>query len=156
MADGEKAGRLGSRLRRHRSGPRWSRLRRLRAFVVSTAGVRTIGATLVVLGLITAVALLARPVEAAFSDDVLLRYRDLGASPLDVPKADCGSALDASSRDADASSLGTLARDAACRDEGSRQLAIALASGAVIFLTGIMTLYLSSPNAASRMRAAPS
>lgn len=153
MADGERVRRLGALFRkRPRSRPRWGRLRGLARFVRSTAGVRVLGATLILLGLASAGVLLARPVEAAFPDDFLLRYSGLGASPVEVPKADCGSALDAVSRDADASSLATLARDAACREEASRRVAVALASGGVIVVAGMMGLYLSSPGAVRRTR----
>lgn len=133
--------------RRERKGPRWRRIRALRSFLATVAGIRTVSLALLVLGVASAAVLLASPVDAAFPDDFLLRYSGLGAAPLDVPEVDCGSAFDAVGRDADASSLGTLARDAACREVASRRVAIALASGALIFVTGMSGLVLSSPRA---------
>lgn len=142
MSDEERAGR-----RRSKSGdpkPKRHRLRALAVFVRSIAGLRTMCLILMLLGVASTAVLLARPVRASFADDFLLRYGGLGASQVQIPQADCGSALDTLGRDADASSLGALARDAACRNEASRRLAVALAGGALIVVAATMGLVLSA------------
>lgn len=120
------------------------RLASLRDWTATPAAPRILCLVVVLTGLMGAVVAVSRPVKVAYPDDVLLRFGDLGAARIDVPAADCGSALDALNRNSDASSLVALARDNACRQEGARRLALALAAGGIAAGSGLLALGLSA------------
>lgn len=91
-----------------------------------------------VLGLLSSFAMLLVPVNAAFGDDPLLRLRSVGGPAPDV-EVDCGNAI-GSLDGSGGVTLYDLARDSACRSAASRRVAIAVAVGALLVLTGSLAL----------------
>jgi len=108
--------------------------------VRAAARPRVVSTVLIVLGLITAVAMLLVPVEATLSRDPLLRLGTLGSDQQPQSgQVDCGSAL---------SNLGhfggvsfyEIARTDVCRQATRRRAAAAVASGGMIVLVGLIGL----------------
>lgn len=146
---GRRSGRAGLRgrlaLRR--------RLVALLAWTATSSAPRVLALVVVLTGMAGAAVAVSRPVKVAYPDDVLLRFGDLGAARVDVPAANCGSALDALDRNSDASSLVALARDNACRREGARRLALSLAAGGTAAGSGLLALGLSASRHPGQKRA---
>ena len=96
---------------------------------------------LAVVAVLTGVAFLLLPVEAAFAGDPLLRLQAFTtATPPAVAGVRCGSPLANLARHSDGLSLYSLARDRACRQASSRRAAAAVAATAVIALLGAVGL----------------
>lgn len=108
---------------------------------------RRLSASIAVLGVVSAAAVLLVPVTAALGDDPLLRLRSFGQQPAQT-EVDCGSAL-RGLRASGGVTLYDLARDSACRDAASRRVAIAVAVAAVLVLTGFLGIAVSSGRASS-------
>jgi len=99
----------------------------------------------VVLGVLSAVAVVFLPVEAAFGDDPILRLRSFdAASGGPATTVGCGSALTGLQGGADTVTLYGIARDRACRDASTRRVLIAVAAGAIVVLLGSQSLAASS------------
>lgn len=100
-----------------------------------------VSAALAVVGLVAALAILVVPVRAAFGDDPLLALQPFSASlESPVTAVDCGRPLRNFGRHAEGLSLYALASADACRRAASRRAAIAVASGSVIGLFGLIGL----------------
>lgn len=99
---------------------------------------RSLCALAATLGLLGVVLLLAKPVEASFADDPLLRLQGFDRAPGALAtRVDCGS-VPASLGSTSPATLYTLARDDACQREGRRRLVTALAAGALTVLISLV------------------
>ena len=102
---------------------------------------RQLSATLPVLGILAALAIVVLPVEAAFADHPLLRLQPFSSALASaVTEVDCGVAVTSLGRRSDGLSIYGLARDDACREAAARRVATAVAAAAVIGLLGLIGL----------------
>lgn len=89
------------------------------------------------MGVLSAVAVVFVPVEAAFGDDPILRLRAFDTTAGGpATTVDCGSAVEGLRGGSDAVTLYGIARDRACRDASARRVATAVAAGAIVVLLG--------------------
>ncbi|HEX2047871.1 MAG TPA: hypothetical protein VHF27_08905 [Acidimicrobiales bacterium] len=102
---------------------------------------RQLTAAVAVLGVLAGLAVVVLPVRAAFGDDPLLRLQPFSPA-LDhaVTEVDCGAAVGNLGRRSEGVSLYGLARDGACREAASRQVATAVATVTVIGVLGFLIL----------------
>ena len=102
---------------------------------------RQLSASLAVLGVLTGLACLVVPVDAAFADDPLLRLHPF-SSALEqaVTDVDCGVPVSNFGRRSQGFGLYALARDDACREAATLRAATAVAAAAVIGLLGLLGL----------------
>lgn len=101
---------------------------------------RVLSTVLIVLGLVSAAAMLLVPVEATLSRDPLLRLGTLGSGQQPLSgQVDCGSAL-SSFGDSGGVSFYEIARNDVCRQATRRRTAAAVAAGAVVVLVGLIGL----------------
>jgi hypothetical protein len=93
------------------------------------------------LGVVVAVALAIIPVTVHFAADPLLRLRQLDPQ-LSPPAAtaDCGSPLRSLNTRAKSTSLFDFALASACRHAARRRVLIAVASGSILVLAGLLSL----------------
>ena len=99
---------------------------------------RQLGVALVVLGVLSGLACLVVPVEAAFGDDPLLRLQPFSpGAASQVTEVDCGVPVTNLGRRSQGLSLYGVARDDACREAASRRAATAVAAAGVI---GVLAL----------------
>ena len=106
---------------------------------------RQLRAAAVVLGVLSAVAVVLLPVNATFGEDPILRLRSFNtAAGGPATKVACGSALNGLRPGSDAVTLYGIARDRACRDASERRVLTALAAGALVLLLGGLGLAASA------------
>lgn len=103
-----------------------------------------------VLGVVIAGAFLALPVDAKVDDDPLMRLRTFDAAPNAAASVECGTALGEGNLGSGGASLYDLARDHACRDASLRRLLTAGAAGAVVALSGLLSMAAASSRLARR------
>jgi hypothetical protein len=103
---------------------------------------RRLGAAVVVLGVLAALAFLVVPVDASVGGDPLLRLRAFGTGAAQAASLEfrCGVPLANLARRSDGLSLYSLATDRACRSAASRRAAAAVAVAGVISLLGAIVL----------------
>jgi hypothetical protein len=102
---------------------------------------RHLSVAAVVVGILSAVAVVFVPVEVAFGDDPILRLRrlDTTADPHSTSVAG-PPAVEGLRGGSDAASLYGIARDRACRDESAKRVLTAVAASAVVVLAGFHAL----------------
>ena len=106
---------------------------------------RQLRAAAVVLGVLSAVAVVLVPVNVTFAEDPILRLRSFDtASGGPATKVACGSALSGLRPGSDAVTLYGIARDRACRDASEKRALTALAAGAIVVLLGCLGLAASA------------
>ena len=124
--------------------PAWAR-RAWRLRQLRPPGRRQLSVAAIVVGLVSAVAVVFLPVEAAFGDDPILRLRSFDAtSGGPATEVECGSALEGLRSEAGTVTLYGIARDRACRDAASRRVLTALAAVGILGVLGLYGLASSS------------
>ncbi|MDP8936270.1 MAG: hypothetical protein M3O23_00685 [Actinomycetota bacterium] len=112
------------------------RLRRLRP-----PGRRPLSAAAVVLGVVSAVAVVFLPVDVRFGDDPILRLRTFDTTAGGpATEVECGTALDGLRGASDAVTVYGIARDRACRDASAKRVLTAVAAGFIVVLLGCQGL----------------
>jgi len=105
----------------------------------------------VLLGLVSAVAVVFLPVEVRFGDDPLLRLRAFDSTAGGpATEVECGSAVAGLRGGSDAVTLYGIARDRACRDASAKRVLTAVAAGAVVVLLGCQGWAASAARAQAR------
>ncbi len=100
---------------------------------------------MLVVGVLSAVAVVFLPVEAAFGDDPILRLRRFDTTAGGpATEVECGSALQGLRPGSDAVTLYGIARDRACRDASAKRVLTAVATVSVLALLGSLALVPSS------------
>ncbi len=119
--------------------------KRRRQFRDPRSDLRQLSAAAVLLGVLSAVAVVFLPVHATFGDDPILRLRPYDtASGGPATAVRCGSAVNGLRPGSDAVTLYGIARDRACRDASEKRALTALASGALVVLLGCLGLAASA------------
>jgi hypothetical protein len=104
-----------------------------------------------VVGVLSAVAVVFLPVEAAFGDDPILRLRRFDTTAGGpATEVECGSALQGLRGGSDGVTLYGIARDRACREASTERVLTAVAAGFVVVLLGSLALVPSSRLAEAR------
>ena len=119
--------------------------KRRRGFRDPRSDLRQLSAAAVVLGVLSAVAVVFLPVHATFGDDPILRLRPYDtAAGGPATTVRCGSALNGLRPGSDAVTLYGIARDRACRDASAKRALTAVAAGALVVLLGCVGLAASA------------
>lgn len=90
-----------------------------------------------VVGVVSAAAVVFLPVDVRFGDDPILRLRTFDTTAGGPATAvECGSALEGLRGGSDAVTLYGIARDRACRDASAKRVLTAVAAAAIVVLLG--------------------
>jgi hypothetical protein len=127
--------------------PPWAR--RLRG--IGLPGRRQVSAAAIAVGMLSALAVVFLPVDAAFGDDPILRLRSFDStSGGPATEVECGTAFEGLRGEGGRVTLYGIARDRACRDAASRRVSASVAAAGIIVVLGLHGLAASSPRLATR------